>query len=62
LTVQQVALRRTIQNLFANRFPETLLDQPIVLPMDSASPALAGRVFRADRIDARDGWLSISVR
>lgn len=62
LTVQQVALRRTIQNLFANRFPETLLDQPIVLPTNLQSPSLAGRVFRANRIDARDGWLSVTLR
>jgi hypothetical protein len=62
-TVQQVALRRTIQNLFDNRFPETLLDKPMIAPgANPAIPALAGRVFRAERIDARDGWLSIAVR
>ncbi len=62
LTVQQVAVRRSIQRAFAGRFPETLLDRPLTAPANWQSPAVRGRIFKPALIDARDGWLSIGVR
>jgi hypothetical protein len=62
LTVQQVAVRRSIQRAFAGRFPETLLDRPLAAPANWQSPAVRGRIFKPALIDARDGWLSIGVR
>jgi len=60
--MQQVAQRRSIQKLFDGRFPETLLNQPIILPILAAVPTLSGRVFRYSGIDAQNGWLTLSVR
>jgi len=62
IAMQQVAQRRSIQKLFDDRFPETLLDQPIILPILAAVPTLSGRVFRYSGIDAQNGWLTLSVR
>lgn len=62
LTIQQVALRRTIQRLFADRFPETLLERPLIIPDFNESAALEVRTLRTRLIDARDGWLSIAVK
>jgi len=58
---QQVAERRSIQKLFKDRFPETLLDQPIILPIMAAAPTLSGRVFRPSGIDAQNGWLTLTA-
>jgi len=62
LTVQQVAVRRTIQRLFGGRFPVTLLDRPLFAPDQIQHPEILGRAFRPGLIDARDGWLSIAIR
>lgn len=62
IRMQQVAQRRSIQKLFDDRFPETLLDQPIILPMMAAVPTLSGRIFRHSGIDAQNGWLTLTVR
>jgi hypothetical protein len=59
---QQVAQRRSIQKLFNDRFPETLLNQPIILPILAAVPTLSGRVYRARGIDSQNGWLTLAVR
>lgn len=60
--MQEIALRRSIQKLFNDRFPETLLTQPIVFPILATVPSLSGRVFRTSGIDAKDGWLTLTVR
>lgn len=60
--IQQVAQRRSIQKLFNDRFPETLLDQPVILPVLAMAPALSGRIYRARGIDAQNGWLTLTVR
>jgi len=62
LTVQQVALRKSIQRLFSERFPETLLDLPLIIPPTVPATHLWGKLYYANHIDARDGWLSISVQ
>ncbi|HBJ38967.1 MAG TPA: hypothetical protein DDZ51_30315 [Planctomycetaceae bacterium] len=60
--VQQVAQRRSIQKLFKDRFPETLLNQPLILPVLAMVPSLSGRVYRVSGIDAQNGWLTLTVR
>src|SRR5690606_22128830 len=55
LTIQQVALRRTIQRLFADRFPQTLLDRPLIIPDFNEAALLEVRTLRTSLIDARDG-------
>ncbi len=60
--MQKVAQRRSIQKLFNNRFPETLLDQPLILPVLAMVPSLSGRVYRVNGINAQDGWLTLTVR
>lgn len=62
INFQQVAQRRSIQKLFNDRFPETLLNQPVILPVLAAIPTLSGRVYRASGIDAQNGWLTLTVR
>lgn len=62
LTVEQIAVRRTLQRLFAKRFPESLLDRPIEAPPRIEHPQIRGRMFYPSLIDAQDGWLSIAVR
>ncbi len=62
LTIQQVALRRSIQKLFANRFPPQLLTQTLNLPTTLPVESLRGRQLRTVGVDARDGWLSLSAR
>ncbi len=59
---QQVAQRRSIQKLFNDRFPETVLDQPLILPVLAMVPSLSGRVYRVSGINAQDGWLTLTVR
>lgn len=62
LTIQQVALRKSIQKLFANRFPPQLLTQSLTLPITLPIETLRGRNLRANGIDSRDGWLSLTAR
>ena len=62
LTIQQVALRRSIQKLFANRFPPQLLTQSLNLPSTLPIETLRGRNLRTSGIDSRDGWLSLTAR
>ncbi len=62
LTIQQVALRKSIQKLFANRFPPQLLTQSLTLTGTLPVETLRGRSLRASGIDSRDGWLSVSAR
>lgn len=61
-SMAQIALRKKIQQVFKDRFPETLLDQPLILPLATAVPTLSGRVFRPRGIDAQDGWLTLTIR
>jgi hypothetical protein len=60
--MQKIAVRRSIQKLFNDRFPETLLDQPLILPVLAMVPSLSGRVYRVSGINAQDGWLTLTVR
>lgn len=60
--LQKVAQRRSIRKLFNDRFPETLLNQPLVLPILAMVPSLSGRVYRVSGINAQDGWLTLTVR
>ncbi len=62
LTIQQVALRRTIQRLFSDRFPATLLDRPLMIPDFNDAAKLEVRTLRTSLIDARDGWLSVAIK
>lgn len=62
LTIQQVALRRTIQRLFSDRFPAVLLDRPIIIPDFNDSAKLEVRTLRTSLIDARDGWFSVAIK
>jgi hypothetical protein len=58
----QVALRRSIQKAFDERFPQTLLDQAIVVPPTVALETIRGQHLRATTVDARNGWMSVLVR
>lgn len=62
LTMTQVALRRSIQKAFDERFPPTLLDQAIVVPPTVALETIRGQHLRATTVDARNGWMSVLVR
>jgi hypothetical protein len=62
LTVQQVVLRRTIQVLFAERFPERLLDRPTHDPNCGERSLSPVRTFRTDFIDAQNGWISVTIK
>ncbi|MGV3483250.1 MAG: hypothetical protein ACO1RT_02395 [Planctomycetaceae bacterium] len=62
LTISQVALRRSIQRAFDDRFPPTLLHQTLTLPTTLTVESLRGQNMRTSAIDARDGWLSVSAR
>jgi len=62
LTISQVALRRSIQRAFDDRFPPTLLDQRLTLPETLPVASMRGQILRATSIDARDGWVSVSAR
>ncbi len=62
LTIQQVAVKRSIQTSFGDRFPKTLLEKSLNVPTTAEFPALHGRQFTAQAVDARNGWLSITAR
>ena len=62
LTIAQVALRRSIQRTFDDRFPTTLLDQRLTLPSTLPVASMRGKTLRATAIDSRDGWISVSAR
>lgn len=62
LSIQQVALRRSIQRIFDKRFPEVLFDTPLTLPDTIDAELLRGRSFLPVMLDVRDGWLSIALR
>ena len=61
LSVSQTGLKTTIEKKFANVFPEMLLHEPLEVPPTVKLEAIAGRSFRPQTIDARDGWLTITV-
>jgi hypothetical protein len=54
-------LKTTIEKKFADVFPEMLLHRPLRVPPTIKMEAIAGRSFRPETIDARDGWLTITV-
>ena len=62
LTIAQVALKRSIQKAFDNRFPQTLLDQTLLLPATLPIESMRGQRMQVSSIDSSDGWLSISAR
>ena len=62
LSVSQAGLKRTIQKKFSDVFPEVVLDRPLEVPADVELEAIKGRVFHPRLVDARDGWLTITVR
>ena len=62
LSVQQVAIRTSIQKLFADRFPAKLLDRPIVMLDTVQIASLRGKSYSPTLIDSRDGWISIAIR
>ncbi|TWU63304.1 hypothetical protein V7x_50440 [Crateriforma conspicua] len=62
LGLRESAIRSTLRKSFENVFPETLLSKTWTTPDDFAIQAVAGRQFRSNHIDARDGWLTIGVR
>ena len=62
LTMGQAGLRRTIEEKFANVFPEILLDRPLEVPSEVPLPAMRGRVFRPRLVHAKDGWLTVAIR
>ncbi len=62
LSVSQAGLRRTIQKKFSDVFPEVLLDRPLEIPTDAKIEAIRGRIFHPRMVDAKDGWLTITVR
>ncbi|KAA1260908.1 hypothetical protein LF1_34500 [Rubripirellula obstinata] len=61
LSVSQTGLKTTIEKKFANVFPEMLLHRPLQVPPTVKMEAIAGRSFRPQSIDARDGWVTITV-
>ena len=61
LSVSQTGLKTTIEKKFADVFPEKLLHQAFQVPPTVKMEAIAGRSFRPQTIDARDGWLTITV-
>jgi hypothetical protein len=62
LTISQVALKRSIQRSFSDRFPPSLLDKTISLPSTLPIASMSGQTVRSTVVDACDGWLSISAR
>jgi len=62
LTISQVAVKRSIQRAFADRFPPTLLQQTLTLPATLPIESLRGQTMRATSIDSRDGWVSVSAK
>jgi len=62
LTIAQVAVKRSIQKAFDNRFPQMLLDQTLLLPSTLPIESMRGQRLRVSSIDSSDGWLSISAR
>ena len=61
LSISQTGLKATIEKKFADVFPEMLLHRSFQVPATVKMEAIAGRSFRPQTIDARDGWLSITV-
>lgn len=62
LTITQVALRRSIQRAFDDRFPQQLLDHALALPATLPIESLRGQTLRASSIDSQLGWLSVTAR
>jgi hypothetical protein len=62
LTVAQAGLKRTIQKKFSDVFPEEVLGRPWMVPQDTKMESLRGRSFLPGSIDARDSWLTITLR
>ena len=61
LSVSQTGLKKTIEKKFANVFPEMLLHRDLQVPPTVKLEAIAGRSFRPETIDARDGWITLTV-
>ncbi len=61
LSISQAGLKRTIQQRFNEVFPDSLLHRAIEVPQTVKLDSLRGRSYRANHIDSRDGWLTISV-
>ena len=62
LSISQTATKRAMTKNFANVFPSTLMQQPIVLPQTIKAEALRGQVYRPRLIDAQDGWLTVALQ
>ncbi len=57
---KKAAMRGAIRDKLADAFPAIVLDRPLKVP--DGAVALKGREFRPQSIDAKDGWLSVTVR
>lgn len=62
LTITQVALKRSIQRSFDDRFPPQLLDHTLALPVTLPIASMRGQTLRASSIDSHDGWLTVMAR
>lgn len=62
LSIAQAGMRGTIEKRFAKVFPPQLLTNGLTVPQTARAEALRGREFRAQRIDASQGWFSVSAR
>lgn len=62
LSISQAGMRGTIEKRFAEVFPQELLTREFTVPSTVKLESLRGRQFRANQIDAQDGWMSVSAR
>ena len=61
LSVSQTGLKASMQKKFSDVFPETLMHRALTVPSSVKMEALAGRSFRAQTIEADNGWVTITV-
>ena len=62
LSIAQAGMKAPIKKNFANVFPETLMHQPITVPMTVKSDAFRGRVYRPRNVTAENGWFTVVLQ
>ena len=62
LSIAQAGMKEPIKKNFANVFPDTLMNQPLTVPMTVKNEAFRGRVYRPRDLQAENGWLTVLLR
>lgn len=62
LSMAQAGMKAPIKKNFANVFPETLMHQPITVPMTVKSDAFRGRTYRPRNVTAENGWFTVVLQ